>query len=131
VRPVYQALYARRQVPPPLVRAPGDRSGRSSPAHVRGLNQALDEDGFQRVEAMDAEEHVSFQGRTIGSSGDVTACLTPKGNIAVVDQGQSRLHVYENYEILVAERGDADRAGEMVAAVARALGKKHDRELDI
>jgi hypothetical protein len=48
---------------------------RAELAHVRGLNQALDEGGFQRVEAMDAEEHVSSQGPTISSSGDVTACL--------------------------------------------------------
>ena len=79
--------------------------------------------GFQRVEAIDAEEHVSFEGRTIGSSGDVTACPTPKGNIAVAGKGQSRLYVYEDYEILIAERGDAGRAAEMVAAVARALGR--------
>jgi hypothetical protein len=59
---------------------------------------------------MDGEEHVSFQGRTTGSSGDVTASLTPEGNITVADKGQSRLCVYEDYEILIAKRGDATRS---------------------
>jgi hypothetical protein len=35
---------------------------RAGLTHVRGLHQALDEGGFQHAEAMDAEEHVSFQG---------------------------------------------------------------------
>jgi len=100
-------------------------------ARVRGLNEALGEGGFQRVEAVDGEEHVSFQGRKIGSAGYVTAYLTPKGNIAVVDKGEDQLYVYEDYEILIAEWEDAGRAREMVTEVARALGKKHVRELDI
>lgn len=104
---------------------------RAELARVRGLSQAVDLGGFQRVEAVDADEHVSFQGRRIGSAGGVTAYLTPKGNIAVVDKGESMLYVYEDYEILAAEWGDAGRAQEMVAGVARALGEKHVRELDI
>lgn len=104
---------------------------RSELARVRGLSQVVDQGGFQRVEAVDGEEHVSFRGRAIGRAGDVTAYLTPKGNIAVVDKGESMLYVYEDYEILVAEWGDAGRAQEMVAGVARTLGKKHVRELDI
>ena len=53
---------------------------RAELAHVRATEPGSGRGRFQRVEAMDAEEPVSFQGRTIGSSGNVTACLTPKGH---------------------------------------------------
>jgi hypothetical protein len=74
-------------------------------------------------------------GRKIGSDGQhLTAYLTPKGNIAVVDQRGSRLlDVYDEVEAFIVQYGDTDRPGrqEMVREVARALGVKSVRELDI
>jgi hypothetical protein len=109
---------------------------RAELARARGLQGALaDEGGFQRVEAVEGEEDVAFRGRKIGSDGQhLTAYLTPKGNIAVVDQrGNRLLDVYDEVEAFIVEYGDTDRPGrqEMVREVARALGVKSVRELDI
>ena len=109
---------------------------RAELARARGLQGALaDESGFQRVEAVDREEDVAFRGRKIGSDGQyLTVYLTPKGNIAVVDQrGNRLLDVYDEVEAFIVEYGDTDRPGrqEMVREVARALGVKSVRELDI
>jgi hypothetical protein len=109
---------------------------RAELARARGLQGALaDEGGFQRVEAVEGEEDVAFRGRKIGSDGQhLIAYLTPKGNIAVVDQrGNRLLDVYDEVEAFIVEYGDTDRPGrqEMVREVARALGVKSVRELDI
>jgi hypothetical protein len=109
---------------------------RAELARARGLQGALaHEGGFQRVEAVDREEDVAFRGRKIGSDGQhLTAYLTPKGNIAVVDQRENRLlDVYDEVEAFIDDYGDTDRPGqqEMVRDVARALGVKSVRELDI
>ena len=110
---------------------------RAELARARGLQGALaDEGGFQRVEAVDRDEDVVFRGRKIGSDGGqhLTAYLTPKGNIAVVDQRENRLlDVYDEVEAFIDEYGDTDRPGrqEMVREVAKALGVKSVRELDI
>jgi hypothetical protein len=109
---------------------------RAELARARGLQGALaDEGGFQRVEAVEGEEDVAFRGRKIGSDGQhLTAYLTPKGNIAVVDQRENQLlDVYDEVEAFIVEYGDTDRPGrqEMVREVAKALGVKSVRELDI
>jgi hypothetical protein len=110
---------------------------RAELARARGLQGALaDESGFQRVEAVDREEDVAFRGRKIGSDDGqhLTAYLTPKGNIAVVDERETRLlDVYDEYGAFIDDYADSDRPGtqEMVRQVAKALGVKSVRELDI
>jgi hypothetical protein len=109
---------------------------RAELARARGLHGALtDEGGFQRVEAVDRDEDVAFRGREIGSDGQrLTAYLTPKGNIAVVDQRERKLlDVYDEYGAFIDDYADSDRPGtqEMVRQVAKALGVKSVRELDI
>jgi len=109
---------------------------RAELARARGLQEALsDEAGFHRVEAVDRDEDVAFRGRTIGSDGQrLTAYLTPKGNIAVVDERENRLlDVYDEHQAFIDDYADSDRPGtqEMVAEVAKALGVKSVRELDI
>jgi hypothetical protein len=110
---------------------------RAELARARGLQGALaDEGGFQRVEAVDRDEDVVFRGRKIGSDGGqhLTAYLTPKGNIAVVDEREGRLlDVYDEHRAFVDDYADSDRPGtqEMVREVAKALGVKSARELDI
>ena len=62
------------------------------------------------------------------------AYLTPKGSIAVVNVRESRLlDVYDEYQAFADDYGDGDRplTQEMVREVARALGVKSVRELDI
>ena len=105
-------------------------------ARARGHPEALaGQDGFQRVVAVEGEEEVSFQGRKIGRDDDQnrTAYLTPKGSIAVVDDSGELLDVYDECEAFICEYGDSDRPGaqEMVREVAKALGVKSGRELDI
>jgi hypothetical protein len=105
-------------------------------ARARALQEALtDEDGFQRVEAVDGDEDVAFQGRIIGRDYDLdrTAYLTPKGSIAVVDGKEEQLYVYDECAAFIDDYGDSDRPGtqEMVREVAKALGVKSVRELDI
>jgi hypothetical protein len=109
---------------------------RAELARARGLHGALtDEGGFQRVEAVDRDEDVAFRGRKIGGDGQhLTAYLTPKGNIAVVDQRERKLlDVYDEYGAFIDDHADSDRPGtqEMVRQVAKALGVKSVRELDI
>jgi hypothetical protein len=109
---------------------------RAELARARGLQGALaDEGGFRRVEAVDREEDVVFRGRKIGSDSQrLTAYLTPKGNIAVVDERENRLlDVYDEYGAFEDDYADSDRPGtqEMVREVAKALGEKSVRELDI
>ena len=108
---------------------------RAELARARRLQGALaDEGGFQRVEAVDGDEDVAFQGRKIGGDGRyLNAYLTPKGNIAVVDEREGGLCVYDECEAFIDDYGDSDRPGtqEMVREVARALGVKSVRELDI
>ena len=76
-----------------------------------------------------------FRGRKIGTDGQhLTAYLTPKGNIAVVDKRENRLlDVYDEDWAFFDDYGDSDRPGtqEMVREVAKALGVKSVRELDI
>jgi hypothetical protein len=105
-------------------------------ARARGLQEALaGGDGFQRIEAVDGDEDVAFQGRKIGSDDGqhLTAYLTPKGNIAVVDGRGDLLDVYDECQAFIDDYGDNDRPGtqEMVREVAKALGVKAVRELDI
>jgi len=106
---------------------------RAELARARGLKALAGEDGFQRVEAVDGDEDVAFQGRKIGSARDLTAYLTPKGNIAVVDEREDQVYVYDEREAFIDDYGDSDRPGtqEMVREVAKALGMKSVRELDI
>jgi hypothetical protein len=107
---------------------------RAELARARGQVLA-DEHGFQRVEAVDGDEEVAFQGRKIGRDYDQnrTAYLTPKGNIAVVDENGDLLDVYDECRAFIDDYGDSDRPGtqEMVREVAKALGVKSGRELDI
>ncbi len=109
---------------------------RAELARARGLQKALvDEGGFQRVEAVDGDEDVAFRGRKIGCDYDqrLTAYLTPKGNIAVVAKSGDLLDVYDECQAFIDDYGDSDRPGtqEMVREVAKALGVKSVRELDI
>jgi hypothetical protein len=107
---------------------------RAELARARGLPVLADEYGFQRVEAVEGEDDVAFQGRKIGSTDDLAAYLTPKGNIAVVDERENRLlDVYDECQAFIDDYGDSDRPGtqEMVREVARALGVKSGPELDI
>lgn len=109
---------------------------RAELARARGLQGALaDEGGFQRVEAVDREEDVAFRGRKIGSDGQyLTVYLTPKGNIAVVDERENRLlDVYDEDRAFIDDYADSDRPGpqQMVREVTKALGLKSVRELDI
>ena len=107
---------------------------RAELARARGLQALADGDGFQRVEAVDGDEDVAFRGRKIGSADDLTAYLTPKGNIVVVDKREDRLlDVYDECQAFIDDYGDSDRPGtqEMVREVAKALGVKSVRELDI
>jgi hypothetical protein len=108
---------------------------RAELARARGLQSLADEGGFQRVEAVDRDEDVAFQGRKIGSddSQHLTAYLTPKGNIAVVNQSGDLLDVYDESQAFIDDYGDSDRPGtqEMVREVIKALGLKSVRELDI
>ena len=106
---------------------------RAELARARGLQILAGEDGFQRVEAVDDDEDVAFRGRKVGSAHDLTAYLTPKGNIAVVDESRDLLDVYDEYQAFIDDYGDSDRPGaqEMVREAAKALGVKTVRELDI
>ena len=108
---------------------------RAELARARGLQALAGEGGFQRVEAVDRDEDVVFRGRKIGSDDDqhLTAYLTPKGNIAVVDGRGNLLDVYDESQAFIDDYGDSDRPGtqEMVREVAKALGLKSVRELDI
>ena len=102
-------------------------------ARARGLRALADQHGFERVEAVEGDEDVAFQGRRIGRADGLTAYLTPKGNIAVVDERGNLADVYDECQAFIDEYGDSDRPGaqEMVRAVAKALGVKSVRELDI
>lgn len=108
---------------------------RAELARARGLQAVAGEGGFQRVEAVDRDEDVAFRGRKIGSDDDqhLTAYLTPKGNIAVVDERGNLLDVYDESRAFIDDYGDSGRPGtqEMVRQVAKALGLKSVRELDI
>ena len=108
---------------------------RAELARARGFQGALaDEGGFQRVEAVDRDEDVVFRGRKIGSDGQhLTAYLTPKRNIAVVDERGNLLDVYDEDQAFIDDYADSDRPGtqEMVREVTKALGLKSVRELDI
>jgi post-segregation antitoxin (ccd killing protein) len=108
---------------------------RAELARARGLQALADEGGFQRVEAVDRDEDVVFRGRKIGSDDGrhLTAYVTPKGNIAVVDGSGNLLDVYDESQAFIDDYGDSDRPGtqEMVCQVTKALGLKSVRELDI
>jgi hypothetical protein len=105
-------------------------------ARARGLQEALGGgDAFRRVEAVDGDEDVAFQGRKIASDDGrhLTVYLTPKGNIAVVDGRENGLYVYDETQAFIDDYSGSDRPGtqEMVRQVAKALGLKSVRELDI
>jgi hypothetical protein len=107
---------------------------RAELARARGLQVLADDDGFQRVEVVEGDDDVAFQGRKIGSTDDVAAYLTPKGHIAVVDELENRLlDVYDELQAFIDDYEDADRPGtqEMIREVAGALGVKSGRDLDI
>jgi len=107
---------------------------RAELARARGLQAVADEHGFQRVEAMAGDDDVAFQGRKIGSTDDLAAYLTRKGDIAVVDERENRLlDVYDECQAFIDDYADSDRPGtqEMLREVAKALGVKSGRELDI
>jgi hypothetical protein len=81
---------------------------RAELARARGLQAVADEHGFQRVEAMEGDDDVAFQGRKIGSTDDVAAYLTARGNIAVVDARENRLlDVYDECQAFIDDYGIA------------------------
>jgi hypothetical protein len=107
---------------------------RAELARARGLRVLADDYGFQRVEVVEGDDDVAFQGRKIGSTDDLAAYLTPKGHIAVVDKLENRLlDVYDELQAFIDDYEDADRPGtqEMMREVAGALGVKSGRDLDI
>ena len=107
---------------------------RTELAGARGLSALADEYGFHPVEAHEGDDDVAFQGRKIGSTDGLAAYLTPKGNIAVVDERENRLlDVYDEFQAFIDDYGDSGRPGarEMVRDVAKALGVKSGRDLDI
>jgi hypothetical protein len=59
------------------------------------------------------EEDVAFQGRKIRRDDDqhLTAYLTPKSNIAVVDKSGKLLDVYDECEAFLDDYGTATRPG--------------------
>jgi hypothetical protein len=107
---------------------------RAEVARARGLQLLADEHGFHRVEAREGDDDVAFQGRKIGSTDGLAAYLTPKRNVVVVDErGNRLLDVYDECQAFIDDYGDSGRPGarEMVRDVAKALGVKSGRELDI
>lgn len=88
---------------------------------------AIDAEGYQRVEAIDAGREVAFQGRWIGDYLAVFAYLTPKGKIVVTGgRDWTRFSVYPDFASFAAAN-DPD----LVSNVAQSLGEKYVRELDI
>jgi hypothetical protein len=89
-------------------------------------------EGFERVELYEGlyYRHVAFQGRRIARSyiKEQAAWLTAKGKIAVYDNTESSLTVFDDWAALVAAHWPAE---DLMVQVADALGEKYVEELDI
>ena len=87
--------------------------------------------GFTRVEVYESSDDtdVAFQGREIGQDkrGDVTAYLTPRGNIAIYDSRAERLSVVADFEEIRNSAWPVD----LLAQIAGELGERYVLELDI
>jgi hypothetical protein len=87
--------------------------------------------GFERIEVYESSDDVdvAFQGREVGQDrrGDVTAYLTPRGNIAIYDNRQERLSVVGDFDAI----RDSGWPDDLLAQIAGALGERYVRELDI
>jgi hypothetical protein len=92
---------------------------------------ALGPKGFERIEVWDSEKgaDVAFRGRKLGDGwgGGEAAYLTPKDAIAVYDELQQTLEVYDDYREFAAQDWDPG----FIAEVAEAIGEKYVQELDI
>jgi hypothetical protein len=92
---------------------------------------ALGPEPFERIEVWDSEKgaDVAFRGRKLGDDWDsgATAYLTPKDAIAVYDEIQQTLDVYDDYR----EFADQDWNPGFIALVAETTGEKYVQELDI
>lgn len=91
---------------------------------------ALGPEHFERIEVWDSEKgaDVAFRGRKLGDwdSGEA-AYLTPKDAIAVYDEIQQTLDVYDDYREFAAQDWDPG----FIAQVAETIGEKYVQELDI
>ncbi len=98
---------------------------------VRARARLAAED-FGRVEAYDSEadRHVAFQGREVGSEHDHqrVVYLTPKSSLVLVNKDTETFEVYACFADFAANWGGA---GRLAAEVAAALGEKYVEELDI
>jgi hypothetical protein len=92
---------------------------------------ALGPADFERIEVYDSEKgaDVAFRGRKIGDDSDSppSAYLTPKNAIAVYDEVQQTLDVFDDYRDFAAENWSPG----FIAQVAEAIGEKYVEELDI
>ena len=88
-------------------------------------------EGWERIEVYQSPDdiEVAFQGREVGQDkrGDVTAYLTPRGNIAIYDNREERLFVVSDFD----EIRSSNWPGDLLAQIAEALGERYVRELDI
>jgi post-segregation antitoxin (ccd killing protein) len=92
----------------------------------------LDEsEEMARVELYDhaRDQRVAFMGQHLVTTdrADYAAYRTEHGRIAVEDMNRERLYVYEDFDELAADFGDA----ELVAEVAGVLGEDYTIMLDI
>jgi hypothetical protein len=89
-------------------------------------------EGFERVELYDGGlyRHVAFQGRRIAISHieQQAAWLTARGKIAVYDNRESSLTVFDDWAALLAAHWPAE---DLMVEAAHALGEKYVEELDI
>lgn len=92
---------------------------------------ALGPEDFERIEVYDSEKgaDVAFRGRKLGDDWDsgAAAYLTPKDAIAVYDEIQQTLDVYDDYRKFAAENWSPG----FITLVAEATGEKYVEELDI
>lgn len=102
----------------------------------RKARAAITAEGFERIETYDPmrERDVAFQGHSIGTDPDSgkEAYLTPKGNIAVVGEGEvsddNLLGIYAGF----GQFASAGHAYDFVSEVAAALGEEAPvMEMDI
>ena len=89
-------------------------------------------EGFERVELYEGlyYRHVAFQGRRLARSyiEEQEAYLTAKGKIAVYDNTESSLTVFDDWAALAAARWPAE---DLMVQVAQELGERYVVELDI
>lgn len=98
---------------------------------AKAYAEAVAEGGFERIEVYNGNrgEDIAFQGRKVGyaEKTDQTAYLTPKGKVALYEGAERRLYVYQGYDHFASDGYPSD----LIAEVARALGQRYVRELDI